>query len=240
MDHVSATPLHSRARAADAVGALIARIEANIADGTWGPGSRLPTERELEEEFGVARNTLRKGLKRLEESGLIVRHVGRGSFVAEDSSPDAATVSPTLLDRVIGSSPAEVMEIRLVLEPWAASLAASRATSADLAFMQECLLQSEAADDVPTFEIWDGKLHECIIASAKNELLQGLYEAINMARQQPAWMKLKERTVTAERRASYEHHHRRIVEALSERHAEAAADMIREHLIAVRVGLVGS
>lgn len=240
MDQLLVMPSHSRARAADAVGAIIERIEANIADGTWGPGSRLPTERELEEEFGVARNTLRKGLKTLEGAGQIVRHVGRGSFVAQDSVENAAAPKPTLLDRVIGSSPAEVMEVRLVLEPWAASLAASRATAADLAHMRECLVHSEAAEDVPTFEIWDGKLHECIIASAKNELLQGLYEAINMARHQPEWMKLKERTVTPERRASYEHHHRQIVEALGERNADAAADLIREHLIAVRIGLVGS
>jgi DNA-binding FadR family transcriptional regulator len=132
------------------------------------------------------------------------------------------------------------MEVRLVLEPWAASLAASRATAADLAHMRECLARSEAAPDVATFEVWDGKLHECIIGSAKNELLLGLYEAINMARHQPEWMKLKQRTVTPERRAKYEHDHRQIVEALEERNAAAVSDRIHEHLVAVRLALVGS
>lgn len=240
MDQGLTMSVHNRARAAEAVNAIVGRIETNIADGTWGPGSRLPTERELEEEFGVARNTIRKGLKALEDAGRIVRQVGRGSFVAPDASDDVPANGPSLLDRVIGSSPAEVMEVRLVLEPWAASLSASRATAADLAHMRECLARSEAAQDVATFEVWDGKLHECIIGSAKNELLLGLYEAINMARHQPEWMKLKQRTVTSERRATYEHHHRQIVEALGERNAVAAADLIKEHLIAVRIALVGS
>lgn len=214
------------------------RIEANIANGLWGPGFRLPTERELEDEFGVARNTLRKGLKKLEDAGKIVRHVGRGSFVA-DAAPQQTSVAQILLDRVVGSSPAEVMEVRLVLEPWAASLAAARATASDLARMRECLAKGEAATDVPEFEVWDGLLHETIIASAKNELLAGLYEAINMARHQPEWMKLKERTVTPERRAAYQAHHNEIVEALGARDAGAAADLIRTHLLAVRLSLVG-
>lgn len=228
-----------RARAASAVSAIVERIEANIADGIWGPGSRLPTERELEEEFRVARNTLRKGLKRMEDEGKIIRHVGRGSFVAEPRQADSTSDAQALLNRVVGSSPAEVMEVRLVLEPWAASLAATRATAGDIAHMRYCLTSAEAAPDIPEFEVWDGKLHECIIASAKNELLAGLYEAINMARHQPEWMKLKERTVTPERRATYQTQHAEIVEAFGERDAEKAAELIRGHLLTVRLALVG-
>lgn len=240
MDQRLAPAPNSRVRAAETVAAIVKRIEANIADGTWGPGSRLPTERDLGDEFGVARNTLRKGLKALEDAGRIVRQVGRGSFVADGPLQTAPPIRPALFDRVIGASPAEVMEVRLVLEPWAVSLAAMRATAADLAHMRECLVRSEAAEDVPTFEIWDGRLHAQIIASAKNELLAGLYEGINMARHQPEWMKLKERTVTPERRAGYEDHHRRIVEALGERDGAAAAQIMKEHLVAVRIGLIGS
>lgn len=240
MDQLSTFPQPGdRVRAANAVSAIVERIEANIANGTWGPGSRLPTERELEEEFGVARNTLRKGLKRMEDEGKIVRQIGRGSFVAEVSNSEPTSDAQNLLNRVVGSSPAEVMEVRLVLEPWAASLAATRATAGDIAHMRHCLVAAEAAPDVPEFEIWDGKLHECIIASAKNELLAGLYEAINMARHQPEWMKLKERTVTPDRRATYQAQHAEIVEAFGERDAKKAADLIRSHLMTVRMALVG-
>jgi len=144
-----------------------------------------------------------------------------------------------LLARVLGSSPAEVMEIRLTLEPWAAGLAATRATGDDLAKMRNCIAQAAVAPDVPTFEKWDGELHQAIISSAKNGLLSGLYEAINTVRHQPEWMKLKERTVTDERRAAYHRQHGEIVDALAERDPDRASKLIRVHLIAVRMSLLG-
>lgn len=238
MDQVAPPPPPStRARATDVLAALVARIEQNIASGVWGAGHKLPTERELEDEFGVARNTVRKGLKKLEAAGKIVRHVGRGSFVAEPAARSEPGLN--LLERVTGASPTEVMEVRLLLEPWAASIAATRATVADLAAMRDCLTKAEAAADVPEFETWDGKLHEVIIAAAKNDLLACLYEAINTARHQPEWMKLKLRTVTDERRRVYHGQHRAIADALYERDAAKASDLMREHLLAVRMSLLG-
>jgi len=230
-------PLKSRIRASEVISAIVDQIERNIVDGVWPPGHRLPTERDLELELGVARNTLRKGLKTLEDAGKIVRHVGRGSFVADTPAP-VGGLTP-LLDRVLGSSPSEVMEIRLVLEPWAAGLAATRATAADLAQMRVCIAQAAVAPDVPTFEKWDGELHQTIISSAKNGLLAGLYEAINTVRHQAEWMKLKERTVTDERRAAYQRQHGEIVDALTERDPEKASTLIRDHLVAVRFSLLG-
>ncbi|CAN5351160.1 FCD domain-containing protein [soil metagenome] len=243
MDHqqnltvVADAPENKRVRASDAIATIVEKIERNIASGAWPPGYRVPTERELEVELGVARNTLRKGLKRLEEAGKIVRQVGRGSFVAETAQSESGVTA--LLNHVLGSSPAEVMEIRLILEPWAAGLAATRATSADLAKMRECNAQAEIAPDVATFEKWDGELHQTIIGAAKNGLLTGLYEAINTVRHQPEWMKLKERTVTPERRGAYHHQHGEIVDALLERDPDKSARLIKDHLLAVRQSLLG-
>jgi DNA-binding FadR family transcriptional regulator len=237
MTNQPAITLNKRIRASDAIASIIETIESNIEQGLWKPGFRLPTERELELQLGVARNTLRKSLKKLEEDGKIIRQIGRGSFVAEPAETGNALTS--LLTQVLGSSPSEVMEIRLILEPWAAGLAATRATAADLTQMRNCIAHAAVAPDVPTFEKWDGELHQTIISSAKNGLLAGLYEAINTVRHQPEWMKLKERTVTDERRAAYHRQHGEIVDALAERDPDKAARLIREHLVAVRVSLLG-
>jgi GntR family phosphonate transport system transcriptional regulator len=59
-------------------------IEADIAGGRYGPGSRLPTETELSQLFGVNRHTLRRALNELSRTGLIRIEHGRGSFVADD------------------------------------------------------------------------------------------------------------------------------------------------------------
>ncbi len=60
-----------------------AALRKRIARGGWQPGARLPSERELVQEFGCARMTVQRALRELEEEGLIARRQGSGSFVAE-------------------------------------------------------------------------------------------------------------------------------------------------------------
>jgi DNA-binding FadR family transcriptional regulator len=230
-------PINRRSHASSAVAAALEEIEANISNGVWAPGHRLPTERELEDRFGVARNTVRKGLKRLELDGKIVRQVGRGSFVADQPRP-APEIS-SLSERVMGASPAEIMEVRLMLEPHAAQLAAHRASAADLRRLDECLAQAAKAPDLSTFEHWDGMLHETIVNAVRNDLLTEIYEAINSVRCQPEWIKLKERTVSPTHRSNYHAEHGELVRALRERDGEMAKQLMQEHLVGVRSNLLG-
>src|SRR5882672_3390222 len=58
-------------------------IQQRISDGGWKPGVRLPSERELVQEFGCARMTVHRALRELEAEGLIERRQGSGSYVAE-------------------------------------------------------------------------------------------------------------------------------------------------------------
>jgi DNA-binding FadR family transcriptional regulator len=234
--------MNVRERAASGAAALIHFIERNIAEGVWPPGAKLPTERVLERQFGVSRNTLRKSLKRLEGQGKITRHVGRGSFVAEARpAPDGRTADGHhLVHRIQGASPVEVMEVRLMVEPLAAELAAMRATAEDLQRMDDCLAHCERAGDVAEFEHWDGMLHVAIVSAAKNGMLSALYEAINDLRRHAEWRRLKERSVTPERRGLYRDQHRRIVQCLKERDAEQAKTELRRHLLEVRANLFES
>jgi DNA-binding FadR family transcriptional regulator len=240
-----------RMRAATGANALVQLIESNIADGSWTAGFRLPPERDLEKQFGVSRNTLRKSLKLLQDKGSIIRHVGRGSFVAEPRqslSPQAlspATPVPepvsadSLVRRIHGASPAEIMEVRLVVEPAAIELAALRANAGDVRRIRECLAQSEQAADIAEFEHWDGQLHVAIVSASKNSLLMDLYSTMNETRNQPEWLRLKHRSLTPERRRVYQEQHRRIVDALADRDANAARTELREHLLLVRSNLLG-
>ena len=227
----------SRARASSAVAQVLNEIEVNIDSGVWPAGYRLPTERELEMRFGVARNTVRKGLKRLEFDGKIVRQVGRGSFVANQST-DLAPAS-RLSIQILGASPAEIMEVRLMIEPPAAQFAAQRANSTDLLQFEECLRQASQAEDLATFELWDGRLHQAVIGAARNDLLSEIYLAINSVRNQPEWINLKKRTVSPDLRAKYHAQHSELVRALRERDGENAKARMHEHLIDVRNILLG-
>lgn len=235
-----------RTKAATGASALVQLIESNIAEGVWGAGFKLPAERDLEKQFGVSRNTLRKSLKLLQDKGSIIRHVGRGSFVAPPpsgagtgTSPGEPAASDSLVRRIHGASPAEIMEVRLVIEPAAVELAAVRANAEDFQRIRECLARSEAAPDIGDFEHWDGQLHVSIVIASKNSLLIDLYRTMNETRNQPEWLRLKRRSLTPERRGIYQDQHRRIVAALTDRDAQAARSELLDHLLMVRSNLLG-
>lgn len=217
-------------------------VKSRIQDGTWPPGYQLPTERELVEVFGVARNTLRKTLGELEREGLIQRHVGRGTFVAQPASapPVNAPSAEALLARIHGASPVDVMDLRLVLEPPFIEAAAMRATSRDRQQVAHCIHQSEKATGVLEFEHWDGAFHHAILAATHNQLLIDIYEAINGVRRQPEWEIMKSRSLTADRLATYRKQHRKLFRAFMDRDAAAARETAREHLLEVRDSLAAS
>ncbi|MDP1717681.1 MAG: GntR family transcriptional regulator, partial [Burkholderiales bacterium] len=114
------------------------------AEGALAPGVKLPTERELAQRYAVPRNAVRKMLAQLEAEGTITRHVGRGTFLASDNG-DAPGHGEFPFDSVSHTSPAELMEARLRIEPALAELIATNATPADFERMETCLDKSERA-----------------------------------------------------------------------------------------------
>ena len=112
---------------------LEAKLTRMLEDGVWRPGERLPPERELSEQFGLARNTVRRALAALEQAGKLERHVGRGTFVNRNR-----TGGPAMREaRFDLASPAEVMEVRQIFEPHAANLVAGRASVEELQTIEE-------------------------------------------------------------------------------------------------------
>lgn len=207
-------------------------------------GSKLPTERALVDQLGVGRTAIRGALAALEQEGSIIRHVGRGTFVAETlagtSTPGgAANGRDGAEDGAPQTSPAEIMQTRLLVEPEFAALAASQATQADIDRLHHCLTRSEHAASYPEFEGWDSALHRGIALAAHNTLLLQLFDTMNAARDQPVWGSIKRRTASPQRRAGYETAHRDIVDALTDRDPGQARDRMRAHLLDVRANLLG-
>ena len=211
-------------------------IAAKIEGGVWPDGHQLPPERVLAEKYGLARNTVRSALNRLEEQGLLIRHVGRGTFVRSEEKLG----NSRLLGRMGEASPADLMEIRLVIEPQVAALAAHRATEEDLVQIETALRQSISAKGTAEFEHWDGELHLGIFRASKNELLIDYCESINVVRNQPRWYRLKQRSLTPDLRFVYDKQHSEIVYALKDRDSDAARLALQRHLESVRQSLLGA
>lgn len=200
---------------------------------------RLPPERQLASELGIGRNTVRRALAILERDGLIVRHVGRGTFITSGGGlalPQlhALTLQGALaIDASQGLSPRELLEVRYALEPAIAELAASCARPADILEMQECLRQREAASHLDAYERWDYALHMCIAKTTRNAMLIELLELVNRLRRTANWRQFRRASIhPGERRPSNEQH-LAIVEAIARADPAAAFTAMRQHLRAV-------
>jgi DNA-binding FadR family transcriptional regulator len=209
-------------------------ILSRAADGTLLPGSRLPTERDLARRFSLARNAVRKMLAQLEAEGSITRHVGRGTFLAGRASGNEIPASS-----IAHTSPAELMEARLRIEPALAELIVTNATAADFERMETCLERAEKAVTPDGFELWDAALHQALAEATHNRFVAQVLDMVTAVRQQSEWGKLKDRIVTPERRIRYQQEHRDIVRALKARDAEQARAKIIEHLQHARRNLFG-
>ena len=213
-------------------GSLRERIER----GDWGDGTRLPPEREIAEAYGVARNTIRRALNLLGESTQITRVVGRGTFV-EPTARGSLTDLSDVLARIAGSSPADMMEIRQLLEPTAAAFAATNASAAELLRVAEAHRLAEAATDLADFEHWDAEFHHRVFACSRNELLREIHNILRLVRNQVPWLEMKRRAFSEDRRRHYCQEHQALIDALGRRDPEGARSAMLAHLRSVESNL---
>jgi GntR family uxuAB operon transcriptional repressor len=218
-----------------------------------GPGSRLPTERQLALDMGATRSSVRHALAVLQAEGRISREVGRGTFLRDapphlpgpgiDGAGRAAAVtaagSPVPPDGAAGFAPADVMTIRRLLEPLAMPLVVAWATATDFKEMDRCLAGGDQAGSYDEFETWDLALHRSIMAASHSPLRAQLYAVIETARHGHFWGDLKRRSASRERRALYQADHVELVAALRARDADRAVQGMRTHLGRVNSHLFG-
>lgn len=210
-------------------------LKRRIAAGDWSPEGRIPPERDLAVEFGVARNTVRKAFDALERDGTIVRQVGRGTFItARDADTLAATVA-----RMEDTSPADMMEIRLLLEPAAAAFAATNASASEIAAVREAHQAAVEAREMPEFEHLDAEFHHRIFACCRNEFLKEIHNLMRILRNQAPWFDMKRRSFSEERRHLYCDEHQAIVDALVARDPDRARSAMAAHLRTVERNLLG-
>ncbi len=219
--------------------ALASYLEEAIRSGRLVEGVRLPPERELSEEYGASRGAVRRVLADLKSRGLITQTVGSGTFVLPGASIPVPATSAEPTREVVQTSPAELMEARLLIEPLMPGLIARYATVADFARMAECIERSEAAQTIEEFERWDGELHRTFAIATHNTFFLRVLELSNEVREQGEWGRLKRRSLTPERRSEYEAQHRAIVDALRDRDSDLACELLVAHLRQIRHNLFG-
>jgi len=217
--------------ASDIAGALRKRISS----GEWADLGRMPPERDLASEFGVARNTIRRAVSLLEEDGTVTKQSGRGTFL----QPEQKDTLAQAVARMEGTSPADMMEIRLLLEPSAAQFAATNASTSELNLVREAHQTACDSTDMPDFEHWDAEFHNRIFACSRNDFLKEIHNVMRILRNQPLWFEMKRRSFSEERRQIYCAEHGVILDALLRRDPDAARASMHAHLLTVQRNLLG-
>jgi DNA-binding FadR family transcriptional regulator len=208
-------------------------------NGQWQVGERLPTEREFGEQYQISRSTVRKVLAEMKAQGLIAQTVGSGTYVTDKAAAWTGLArSAPAPEAAWQTSPAELMEARMALEPAIIEMVIGNATPADFEQMANCCDRAEAATSVEEFEVWDGMFHEVIARAAHNSFVAKLFKLMNQARAQGEWGMLKKRSLTPERRLSYQLEHRALLQALKARDPVQAKALAIEHLVHVRRNLL--
>ncbi|MEV7091094.1 FadR/GntR family transcriptional regulator [Streptomyces sp. NPDC093085] len=152
---------------------VIIELRNQITSGAWPVGSRIPTEPELVEELGVARNTVREAVRALAHNGLLDIRQGSGTYVVATSE-----LAGVMQRRFAGADPRHIAELRATLEPSAARMAALRRTERDLRQLDTLLARREEAwgsGDAEAFVTADATLHMAFVAASHNEVLTALY-----------------------------------------------------------------
>ena len=123
---------------------LVEQLSAQIRDGRLAPHTKLPTEGQVMQAYGVSRTVVREALSRLQAAGLVATRHGIGTFVVGPGAEPAFSLGPRQLETL--RDVIAVLELRLGVETEAAGLAAQRRTADNLAVMRAAL--DEFADAV--------------------------------------------------------------------------------------------
>jgi DNA-binding FadR family transcriptional regulator len=206
---------------------IAARIEAHLRARKFKPGDQLPPERELAQQLGVSRPSLREAMIALETAGLIEVLVGSGTFVRA-LAPDGFKL-PWSKAGDAGPGVREQFEARKLVEPELAALAAEHVTKAQIATMRRAVFEAAAKFAKGELaEAEDYAFHVTLAEASRNTVLAALVRHLWDLRRGEMWFKLRARVVLPEHRMQVIADRREIVEALELRDGPAArAIMIR-------------
>ncbi|MEU6081742.1 FadR/GntR family transcriptional regulator [Streptomyces sp. NPDC047108] len=194
---------------------VITALRNQITSGEWPVGSRIPTESELVEQLGVARNTVREAVRALAHNGLLDIRQGSGTYVVATSE-----LAGVMHRRFAGADPRHIAELRSTLEASAARLAAQRRTERDLQQLDTLLRRREEAwesGDAEVFVAADSTFHLAVVAASHNDPMSELYADLGDVVRE--WLRSD---VGRELRPERHVDHARLVEAIRAGDAEAA------------------
>lgn len=214
---------------------IVRQIQALVEQRRLKPGDRLPTERELAEQFGVSRVTVRQAMSVLQAMGLTESKVGNGTFARSSQAPTVTVLASML--HPPRSSLLEQLEVRRLIEPEVARLAATRATAGHLREMARFVAaQEQMMKAGRPFVDEDSAFHMAIARSSGNDLLVRMMDSIHELLRDSREHSLRTRAGMARSLDG----HRRVLEALRRADPQAAQRAMLRHVLEVESSITDS
>lgn len=208
---------------------LAANLREQILDGRLRVGTTLPTERDLAQQSGLSRASVREALRILEVEGLVGTRTGRNGG-SEVIRPDMSTVERSISTFIRGQRIRfeAVLEVREAVEPQAARLAATHHTPEDWAALASSHARlHEQIDDIPAFLAANLEWHVNVVRASHNELLNAFTQAIAQAVYQATDL---QGFNSPEVRHAVFAAHQKVMDAIAARDADAATRRMGRHV----------
>lgn len=209
---------------------IVSQIREQIAKGQLKPGDRLPSERDMAQQLGVSRPTVREALQVLEHTGFVEILQGSGTYI-NDISKQALTDPLQILIQSSDERYKEVYEFRNIIEVWAVGLAAQRIEDNELEKLETIIAQMKdlCAKKQPVDEL-DAQFHLCIAQASHNGIYYHIAKTIFFLYSQVAHISHQELFLSDHDQAELLADHEAIFKAIKAKDANQARMLMQHHL----------
>lgn len=214
---------------------VVENIENYFSEGKLKEGDQLPSERELAQNLNVSRTSVREGLRKLEQSGMIEIIHGKGSFVkTSQASMLTKELSKTILETE-DHFVYEMLEFRSALEVEAAYLAAQRATSVDLEKIKASLEKmTSAKGNIEKGIEADVAFHLAIVEAAHNTVFTNLMKTLEEHMEDTIRITRRHRLADPLRFKDTFDEHKEIYLAIATKDRDRAKHLMKKHISQIR------
>ena len=211
---------------------IVQQIKDQIKKGILKPGEKLPSERKLADLLGVSRASIREAIQALAFSGYLEVIQGKGTYILEIATQYDEIVN--FFSGISNYSLEYLMEARIMLEGEFARLAALNASQEEIDVIERVFNEIAKSKDLNSFVVKDLKFHLTIAKATHNPFMYGLMKIIGEMLYKETQRIIGRSRYTKENTIETT---RDLVQAIKQRDAEKAKELMGEHIKDVKASL---
>ena len=210
---------------------VIDYFKQKIIDGELRPGEKLPPERDIAEQLGVSRNSVREAIRIMDMTGVISSQQGSGNYITCEFQKSLAETM-TMMFAMDQIDYRQISQIRQALECLAFSLAIENATDGQIEEMEKAVKELDRSQDDVKNAALDKKLHYTLAQASGNILVQDFWSMFRCDRLFIHDMRA-EILRTEERKKMLNEYHKKLIEALKEKDETKGQEALKCHFMLI-------